>query len=91
MDTAGIGHVFVHLGGGRLTKDQPVDPAAGLVLACRIGDRVCAGDLLARVHGATVEIVGQGLRALETCIQIADEIPEQPSNVLEVITADDIT
>lgn len=90
MDTAGIGHVFVRLGGGRLTKEQPVDPAAGLVLACRIGDRVCTGDLLARVHGATDELVAQGLHALESCIHIRDERPELAHTVLEVVTADDV-
>jgi pyrimidine-nucleoside phosphorylase len=91
MDTAGIGHVFVRLGGGRLTKGQPVDPAAGLVLSCRIGDRVRAGDVLASVHGATEEAVGQGIHALETCIRIVDEKPELPRNVLEIVMADDVS
>ncbi len=42
-----IGMAALVLGAGRGTKDDTIDPAVGLVLARRVGDRVAAGELLA--------------------------------------------
>ncbi|MEZ4399786.1 MAG: thymidine phosphorylase [Kofleriaceae bacterium] len=42
-----IGMAALVLGAGRGAKDDVIDPAVGLVLAVRPGDRVAAGDLLA--------------------------------------------
>ena len=47
--------------------------------------------MLASVHGATEKAAGLGIRALETCIRIVDEKPELPRNVLEIVTADDVS
>ena len=89
MDTAGIGHVFVRLGGGRLTKEQVIDPAAGIVLHHRIGDYVHKGDTLCSVHGAAEDIVSKALPDLSACFHLSDVKPLQPKGVLDVITAKD--
>ncbi len=47
-----MGEIVVHLGGGRLRKEDAIDPAVGLVVHRRIGDAVAEGDVLAVVHQA---------------------------------------
>jgi thymidine phosphorylase len=38
------------LGAGRRQKGDPVDPAVGVVMRARVGDRVAPGTPLAEVH-----------------------------------------
>ncbi len=54
-DAREIGLSAVALGAGRTRADQPVDPAVGIRVHKKPGDRVAAGDLLAEleVHRAT--------------------------------------
>jgi len=50
LDAYHIGETIVRLGGGRLRKEDGVDPAVGVVLLKKTGDRVAAGEALALVH-----------------------------------------
>jgi pyrimidine-nucleoside phosphorylase len=52
-DARGIGDVALALGAGRKTKTDAIDPAVGIVLRARIGDRVEPGQPLAEVHART--------------------------------------
>jgi pyrimidine-nucleoside phosphorylase len=56
IDAEAIGLAAVALGAGRARVDDRVDPAAGLVVARKIGDRVEAGEPLCTIHpGARAE------------------------------------
>ncbi len=50
IDTEEVGRIAMRLGAGRMVKDAPIDPAVGLVLCKKLGDRVEAGEPLAEVH-----------------------------------------
>ena len=50
MDAAEVGISSSLLGAGRMTKDDPIDYAAGIVLEKKTGDRVEPGDVLAWLH-----------------------------------------
>lgn len=45
-----IGTLAMRLGAGRLTKDDIIDPAAGIVLQKKSGDVIEKGAVLAYVH-----------------------------------------
>ncbi len=45
-----IGTACVILGGGREKKEDAVDPAVGIVVHKKIGDRVAAGEALCTIH-----------------------------------------
>jgi pyrimidine-nucleoside phosphorylase len=53
IDAEAVGLASVHLGAGRLRKGDPIDPAVGVVLRAKIGDRVGAGDVVGEVHART--------------------------------------
>jgi pyrimidine-nucleoside phosphorylase len=55
IDALEIGLVTKSLGAGRDRKEDPIDPAVGLVLARKVGDRVKVGDPLATVHAARAD------------------------------------
>jgi pyrimidine-nucleoside phosphorylase len=52
-DARGIADAALHLGAGRRQKGDPVDPAVGIVVRARVGDRVAPGVPLADVHART--------------------------------------
>ncbi len=50
MQCEQIGTACVILGGGRERKEDSVDPAVGIVLHKKVGDRIAAGEPLATIH-----------------------------------------
>ncbi len=50
FDTEGVGHCALLLGAGRRKKTDPVDPAVGLVLKKRLGDKVERNEPLATIY-----------------------------------------
>ncbi len=48
-----IGLASVRLGAGRARKGDPIDPAVGIVLRAKVGDRISKGDPLCEVFAAT--------------------------------------
>jgi pyrimidine-nucleoside phosphorylase len=85
MQCERIGTACVILGGGREKKEDSVDPAVGIVLHKKVGDRIAAGEPLATIHyndGAK----GQRARQLiESSIEIAAAAPAKRPLVHRVI------
>jgi len=50
IDAEAIGLAAVDLGAGRKRKGDPVDPAVGIVLHAKVGDRVAPGEPIGEVH-----------------------------------------
>ncbi|MDR3593029.1 MAG: pyrimidine-nucleoside phosphorylase [Negativicutes bacterium] len=50
IDAARVGYAAMLLGAGREYKDQQIDLAAGLLMRCRIGDRIASGQSLATLQ-----------------------------------------
>ncbi len=68
----GVGRAALALGAGRKRKTDKVDPAAGVELLAKPGDRVERGDPVARLHG------GRGVEEAEGLILGALEIGDEP-------------
>jgi pyrimidine-nucleoside phosphorylase len=50
VEAEAIGLASVTLGAGRLHKGDPIDPAVGIVLHAKIGDRLTVGEPIGEVH-----------------------------------------
>ena len=69
LDALAIGHTAVALGAGRRTKEEEVDPVAGLSGLKKPGDPIAPGDPLARLHASersSLEGVRAAVRAAYT-------------------------
>jgi thymidine phosphorylase len=77
----GIGLAAMRLGAGRARKEDAVDHAVGVVVAAKAGDRVDAGQPLARLHARTPPDVD----AVAACFEIGDGLPAPAPVVLDVI------
>ena len=75
LDALAIGHAAVDLGAGRRTKEDAVDPIAGLSALKKPGDPVAPGDVLARLHTGTPEAVDGVRDAVRAAYTFADAPP----------------
>ncbi len=83
--TTGIGMASLRLGAGRVTKDDPVDHAVGIVCHAKRGDEVEAGQPLASVHARDESAATHGAGDVGACYRIGDAPPERRPIVLDVI------
>lgn len=76
MQCEQIGTACVILGGGRERKEDSVDPAVGIVLHKKVGDRVSAGEPLATIH-YNAEARGERARQMiSESIEIGETLPQ---------------
>jgi pyrimidine-nucleoside phosphorylase len=84
VDTFALGELLVAIGAGRHAKEDRIDPAVGIEVRARIGDRLAKGAPLAELHLAGPD-AGIAER-FEACFTIADE--PVPATALVLATID---
>jgi pyrimidine-nucleoside phosphorylase len=84
-DARGIGDAALELGAGRKTKSDPVDPAVGIVLRARIGDRVEPGQPLADIHARDEASAAQAAEMLRAAFRLSAQPVPAPEARYEVI------
>jgi pyrimidine-nucleoside phosphorylase/thymidine phosphorylase len=75
MQCEQIGTACVILGGGRERKEDSVDPAVGIVLHKKVGDRVDAQEPIATIHYNSEAPAKRAHKLILEGIQIAEEAP----------------
>jgi pyrimidine-nucleoside phosphorylase/thymidine phosphorylase len=86
IDAEKLGVASVWLGAGRRTKEDAVDPAAGLMLEAQVGDTVDAGQPLCVLHhprGLAADRLEQALRLTRDAFVIQ---PDDPGTTLRLGT-----
>ncbi|HKW27572.1 MAG TPA: thymidine phosphorylase [Terriglobales bacterium] len=76
-----VGVAGMLLGGGREKKEDSIDPAVGLVLHKKVGDRVVRGEPLCTIHYNSETRVAAARQMVEASYRIAD----QPSAVRPLV------
>jgi pyrimidine-nucleoside phosphorylase len=85
IETEGMGIAMCILGAGRETVDATIDPAVGMQVHRRIGDRVRIGDALATVYYNDQGRFNEASRKLSDAWQISGEAPEPPALIKNVL------
>jgi pyrimidine-nucleoside phosphorylase len=85
LDAGLVGLAAVELGAGRARKEDPVDPAAGLLVLKRVGEQVSAGEPIAELHAASAARLEAGEARMASAIAIGDAVPPEAPLVLERI------
>jgi pyrimidine-nucleoside phosphorylase len=75
MQCEKIGTACVILGGGRERKEDPVDPAVGIVLHKKVGDGVARGEPLATIHYNANSKAERARQLIADSCQISDTAP----------------
>jgi len=85
IDPLELGLTGVAMGAGRTRADQDVDPAVGIVLRAKRGDRVQEGDVLAELHVRDAKGARRFAARVRGAFDIGPKPPRLPPLVLDVI------
>lgn len=87
MQTEECGIASVVLGAGRASKEDAIDPSAGILLVKKTGEQVAVGDVLARLYTSKPEMIPEAERMLMRAITIGSTKPEAEKLVYARVTA----
>jgi pyrimidine-nucleoside phosphorylase len=80
-----VGIASTMLGGGRETKEDAIDPAAGITLAKKVGDPIRAGEALFTAHHNHEARHAQAMQLLRESFEIGPERPAKKPLVRKII------
>lgn len=84
--TTSFGLAALHLGAGRVRKEDAIDHAVGVVCLAKRGDAVQEGEPLAEVHASDVESAARAVDEIAACYRIGDGEPDRKPIVLDVLS-----
>lgn len=85
VDAALIGQASQMIGAGRDTKEDSIDPAVGVILEVKVGQKVDAGGVLCRIYHTREERVDEAADLVEDAFRISQHAPEERELILEVV------
>jgi len=85
IDAEEVGLVSVNLGAGRARKEDAVDPAVGIVLGPKVGERVEAGAPLFTVHARRAEDAAAAEARLLAAYSFSDDSVTPPPLIYDII------
>ena len=85
IDAELIGQASTMIGAGRDSKESEIDPAVGLILEVKVGQKVDAGGVLCRLYYTKEEPVEEASQIVEDAFRISAQAPEPRELILEVV------
>ena len=85
IDAEYIGQASSMIGAGRDTKEDVIDPAVGVILEVKVGQKVDAGGVLCRLYYTSEEHVEEAAQLVEDAFRISGTAPEDREPILEVV------
>jgi pyrimidine-nucleoside phosphorylase len=87
VDAEAVGRVAAALGAGRQRKEDDIDPAVAVELSAKLGDRVAAGQPIARILARDQDAARAAADGLLAALQWSDHPTPAPPLVHEVVFA----
>jgi pyrimidine-nucleoside phosphorylase len=85
IDAEYIGQASAMIGAGRDTKEDSIDPAVGVILEVKVGQKIDAGGVLCRLYYTNEERVEEAAQLVEDAFRISSTAPEERELILEVV------
>jgi thymidine phosphorylase len=86
IDAELIGQASSMIGAGRATKDDSIDPAVGVILEVKVGQKIDAGGILCRIYHTSDEHLSDASELLEDAFKISNQAVEERDLILEVVS-----
>jgi len=80
-----IGRASQMMGAGRSRKEDAIDPAVGVILEVKAGEKVEAGSVLCRLYYTVEENLDEAAELVEDAFRISGSRPEERELILEVV------
>jgi pyrimidine-nucleoside phosphorylase len=85
IDAEDIGVASNMIGAGRDKKEDSIDPAVGIILEVKTGEKVDAGSVLCRLYYTKEDHVEEAADMVEDAFRISGQKPEERELILEVV------
>ena len=85
IDAEDIGVASNMIGAGRDTKEDSIDPAVGVILEVKAGEKVDAGSVLCRLYYTREDRVEEAAEMVEDAFKISAAKPDERELILEVV------
>lgn len=86
IESLELGRISVILGAGRARKEDPVDPAVGIVLETGLNDKVAEGDVIAWVHANSSDLGQECIGRVAKALVITPEPTNVPPLIYDYIS-----
>jgi pyrimidine-nucleoside phosphorylase len=86
IDAALIGQASSMIGAGRDTKDDAIDPAVGVILEVKVGQKIDAGSILCRIYHTSDERLENAAELVEDAFKISQQPVDERDLILEVVS-----
>ena len=85
IDAEDIGIASNMIGAGRDKKEDVIDPAVGIILEVKSGEKVDAGSVLCRLYYTREDRVEEAAEMVEDAFRISAQKPDERNLILEVV------
>lgn len=85
IDAEYIGMASSMIGAGRDTKEDTIDPAVGVILEAKVGQKVEAGTVLCRIYHTSEDRLEEASQLVEDAFRISAQPPDERNLILEVV------
>ena len=86
IDAELIGQASSMIGAGRNTKEDFIDPAVGVILEVKVGQKIEAGAILCRLYHTTETNLEEAAELVEDAFRISQQAVEERDLILEVVS-----
>jgi pyrimidine-nucleoside phosphorylase len=86
IDAELIGQASSMIGAGRNTKEDSIDPAVGVILEVKVGQKIEAGSILCRIYHTNEEHLSEASDLVEDAFKISQHPVEERELILEVVS-----
>jgi pyrimidine-nucleoside phosphorylase len=86
IDAELIGQASSMIGAGRNTKEDSVDPAVGVILEVKVGQKIEPGTILCRLYHTSDNNLEEAAELVEDAFRIAQQPSEERDLILEVVS-----
>ncbi len=86
IDAEEIGLASAMIGAGRDTKEDTIDPAVGVILQVKAGERVDEGGVLCRIYYTKEDRLEEAAERVEDAFRLSSNPPEPRELILEVVS-----
>ena len=86
IDAELIGQASSMVGAGRNTKDDEIDPAVGVILEVKVGQKIDPGSILCRIYYTGEEHLEEAAELVEDAFKISQQPVDERDLILEVVS-----
>ncbi len=86
IDAELIGQASSMIGAGRNTKEDSIDPAVGVILEVKVGQKIDSGSILCRIYHTSEEHLEDAAELVEDAFKISQQPVEERDLILEVVS-----